>query len=81
MPAMIEVRTAGDLYGTDSRIISALEGRSVAVASRGEAVSAEAAGPNEAGPRAKAEKSAKKQRGQATASNQGFNPFAGLFGN
>ena len=76
-----KLRTLGDLYGTDSRIVSALEGRSVAVASRGEAPSSEPAGPSEAGSRAKGERTAKKQRGQSTASNQGFNPFAGLFGN
>lgn len=76
-----KLRTLGDLYGTDSRVASALEGRSVAVASRGEAPSAEPVAGSEDGPRAKGERTAKKQRGQSTASNQGFNPFAGLFGN
>ncbi len=71
-----KLRTYGDLYGTDGRVASALEGRAVAVASRGEAASSEPAAP-----RAKSERTAKKQRGQNTASNEGFNPFAGLFGN
>ena len=71
-----KLRTYGDLYGTDGRVASALEGRSVAVASRGEAASSEPAAP-----RANSERAAKKQRGQSTASNEGPNPFAGLFGN
>jgi hypothetical protein len=76
-----KLRTLGDLYGADSRVASALEGRSVAVASRGEAPSPEPAASGEAGPRAKSERTAKKQRGESTASNQSSNPFAGLFGN
>lgn len=76
-----KLRTLGDIYGADSRVASALEGRSVAVASRGEAPSAEPAGPSEGAAPAKGDRTAKKQRGQSTASNQGFNPFAGLFGN
>lgn len=76
-----KLRTLGDIYGADSRVASALEGRSVAVASRGEAPSTEPAGPGEGAAPAKGDRTAKKQRGQSTASNQGFNPFAGLFGN
>lgn len=76
-----KLRTLGDLYGADSRVASALEGRSVAVASRGEAPSSEPAASSEAGPRAKSDRTAKKQRNQNTASNQNSNPFAGLFGN
>ncbi len=73
-----KVRTLGDLYGQDSRLASALEGRAIAVASRGEPV---AGGP--ASNRVKGERQArpKREQGTATASNQAFNPFAGLFGN
>lgn len=80
------VRTFGDLYGTDSRVISALEGRAIAVASRGLPVEAEpAAGAGasageggQVAQRARGERQGKQRRGPATASS---NPFAGLFGN
>jgi murein L,D-transpeptidase YcbB/YkuD len=73
-----KLRTLGDLYGQDSRLASAIEGRSIAVASRGEP----AAGGGVPG-RPKVERQArpKRERGTATASRQDANPFAGLFGN
>ena len=72
-----KVRYAGDLYGVDGRIASALEGRSMAIASRGEIDTSSA----EVVPPAKSERPVRNRR-PATASNYpGFNPFGGLFGN
>ena len=81
-----KVRTAGDLYGSDSRVASALEGRSIAVASRaGEPAAggpaAVADGNGDIPQRVKGEPRQGRQQRRTTASNQGFNPFAGLFGN
>ena len=81
-----KVRTAGDLYGSDSRVASALEGRSIAVASRaGEPAAggpaAVADGNGDIPQRVKGEPRQGHQQRRTTASNQGFNPFAGLFGN
>ena len=76
-----KLRTAGDLYGQDSRIASALEGRSVAVASaRGEPAAGGDASGSEGAPRAKSER---KQRQAAAPQRRSgdSNPFAGLFGN
>ncbi len=72
-----KLRTLGDLYGADSRVASALEGRSIAVASRGQPPSAEPAAGGRVAQRVKGEHKASRGTTTAAASN----PFAGLFGN
>ncbi len=71
-----KVRTAGDLYGIDSRMASALEGRSVAIASRGEPGTA----GGEVAQRARGERQ-ERPKVQTARSSPSSNPFAGLFGN
>jgi murein L,D-transpeptidase YcbB/YkuD len=73
-----KVRTLGDLYGADGRVASALEGRAVAVASRGQSPEAEQSGGGRVAQRVKGERK-KTERRTTTASAS--NPFAGLFGN
>ena len=71
-----KVKTFGDLYGMDSRVASALEGRSIAVASRGEA----AAG-GEVGQASRGERKQTPRKEAAVQRRGDSNPFAGLFGN
>jgi len=73
-----KLRTLGDLYGADSRVASALEGRSIAVASRGQSPAAEASGSGRVAQRVKGER---KQVERRTTTASASNPFAGLFGN
>jgi L,D-transpeptidase YcbB len=73
-----KIRTAADIYGVDSRMASALEGRSVAVASRGDP--AAAGGPVPKGETA-ARQAKRRAPGSSTAGNSGLNIFSGLFGN
>ncbi len=76
-----KLKTYSDLYGMDSRVASALEGRAVAIASRGEAVSGEAPASTRVSERVRGERPARQQRASAASGSQGTNPFAGLFGN
>ncbi len=78
-----KLRTAGDLYGQDSRIASALEGRSIAVASaRGEPGAGGDPSSSEGQPRAKSERPQKQRQASNSQRRSGdSNPFAGLFGN
>ncbi len=71
-----KVRTAGDLYGIDSRMASALEGRSVAIASKGEPAAAD----GEVAQRPRGERQGRPKI-QTARSSPSSNPFAGLFGN
>jgi murein L,D-transpeptidase YcbB/YkuD len=73
-----KLRTFSDFYRVDSRVASAIEGRTVAVASRGQAPAAEQAGSGRVAQRVKGER---KQAERRTTTASASNPFAGLFGN
>ncbi len=75
-----KVKTFSDLYGSDTRVISALEGRAISVPSRGEPAVDGQAGEQVAAARPKSDRQARK-RNQHQTTTASFNPFAGLFGN
>ncbi len=75
-----KIVTRSDLYGLDSRVASALEGRSVTVASAPAPRTAASAGEGQ--PVRSASSSRRKQRARSAAANsEDYSPFASLFGN